>query len=257
MRVLLLDSSLEPLFWEHVNQDVPNYFFFILDMKQDRASTKVRLALDEQNNIEGMMLVYVDRIVQLRGSVDSARVLLDEIDIKNVEIQGLPKHKTLILKKYRNIKKDSEIVLMTLRRGEEKLQTMHHTAPLTADDAEDIATLMRHGKPDWWGEVTAERIAARMKKRLWLGIRVDGRLVSIGGAMIDALGSHIATVVSHERYRNRGYATFVVSALVEQILQKSDIALIHVESDNQPAMSVNTKVGFKPYRNYFLARAQK
>jgi len=61
----------------------------------------------------------------------------------------------------------------------------------------------------------------------------------------------------NEGYRNRGYATSVVSALVEQILPESGLLLIHVESENKPAMRVYTKVGFKPYKRYFLANAER
>ncbi|MCW4020369.1 MAG: hypothetical protein NWF14_03975 [Candidatus Bathyarchaeota archaeon] len=63
MQVLPLDSSLEPLFWEHVYRDVPDYYFFILDLKRYGESAKVWLALDKQNHLEGMMLVYRDGIV--------------------------------------------------------------------------------------------------------------------------------------------------------------------------------------------------
>ena len=107
------------------------------------------------------------------------------------------------------------------------------------------------------GETTEERVARRIEERLWLGIKVNGRLVSVGGSTVEDLGSNIAPVVTHESYRDRGYATSVVSALVEQILQKSSLLLIHVESDNKPAMRVYTKVGFKPYKRYFFANAEK
>lgn len=257
MRVLPLDLSLEPLFWEHVNQDIPHYYFFILDMKRDRASTEIWMALSNQNHIKGIMMVYKKSIVQLRGSVEAARALLDELHLEKVEIQGSVEHKTLILDKFRNVKKTFELTLMTLKEGEENLWIRHPAVKLSVADAEDIATLMRHENPEWWGEVTAERIAEMMGERLWLGIKVERKLVSIGGATIDNWASNIVTVATHESYRNRGYATFIVSALVEQILQKSNLTLIHVESGNQPAIRVYTKVGFKPYKKYFVARAEK
>jgi len=255
MKVLSLDSHLEPLFWQHVHRDIPHYYFFILDMKHDRASTKILLALSEQDCIEGMMMIFEERIVQLRGSVEAAKVLLAELYIEEVEIQGLEGHKSLILEKFKKTKRTLELILMTLRRGEETLHIRHPVVRLSAADSKDIAALMRHGDPEWWGEATKKKIADRVHERLWLGIRVDDQLVSIGGARIDDWGSNIGTVVTHETHRNKGYATSIVSALVDQILQKSNLALIHVENGNAPAIRAYTRIGFKPYRRYFVARA--
>ena len=257
MKLLPLDSDLEPLFWKYVYHDVPHYYFFILDMKHDRPSTSITLALNQQNRIEGMMMTYRQRIVQLRGSVEAAKALLSKLDIEKVEIQGLEAHRPLILDRFKKVRTTFELILMTLRKGEEALRIRHPVVKLSVADAEEIAALMRAGDPEWWGETKARQIAERMKERLWLGIKVDGQLVSIGGATIDDWGSNIGTVVTHEDHRNRGYATSVVSSLVKQILQKSDLALIHVESNNPPAIRVYTKVGFKPYRRYFVARAEK
>lgn len=257
MKLLPLDSDLEPLFWRHVFQDIPHYYFFILDMKRDRASTDIMLALSQENRIEGMLMIYRQGIVQLRGSVEAAKALLTKLDIKKVEIQGLELHRALILDKLTKTKRSFELILMTLRRGSEMLQTEHPVVKLSTDDAEGIATLMRHGDPEWWGEVTAKKIAKRMSERLWLGIKVDEQLVSIGGATLDDWGSNIGTVVTHEKHRNKGYATSIVSSLVEKILQRSNLALIHVESGNPPAIRAYAKVGFIPYRRYFVAQAEE
>jgi len=94
---------------------------------------------------------------------------------------------------------------------------------------------MRRGDPDWWGDVNAVKIAERIHDRLWYGIRINKTLVSIGGATITKWGSNITTVVTHEAHRDKGYATSIVSALVDKILQKSSLALIHVEDGNTPA----------------------
>lgn len=257
MRVLPLDSRLESLFWKHVYLDIPHHYFFILDMKHDRPSTRILLALDENGRIEGMMLVYKGRIVQLRGSAEAAKALLARLDIQQAEIQGLETHRALILSKFAKVKRTMDLLLMRLQSGEATLHVEHPVERLSVADAEDIATLMRQGDPEWWSEVNAQRIAERMTDRLWLGIRINRRLVSIGGAIVDDWGSNISTVVTQEDHRSKGYATSVVSALVDQILQQTSLVLIHVERDNAPAVRAYTKVGFKPCRHYFVARAEK
>jgi predicted GNAT family acetyltransferase len=46
-----------------------------------------------------------------------------------------------------------------------------------------------------------------------------------------------------------------VSALVQEILKRSPIALIHVIADNAPAVRAYSKVGFKPYKTYLSIRS--
>jgi len=96
-----------------------------------------------------------------------------------------------------------------------------------------------------------------MPERLWLGIKVNGKLVSIGGGRLDDWGSCIHTVATLEGYRNRGYATSIVSALVEQMLKRSKLALIYVETKNLPAVRTYTKAGFEPYKKYTVIRAER
>ena len=124
-------------------------------MTHARASTRVLLALNSQTRIEGLMLIFENRIVQLRGSVEAARILLAELDIAQVEIQGLEAHRELILERFKKPERIMELVLMTLRKGEETLQIKHSVEQLSTTDAEDIAALMSHGDPEWWGEVAA------------------------------------------------------------------------------------------------------
>jgi len=60
--------------------------------------------------------------------------------------------------------------------------------------------------------------------------------------------------IARIRHRNKDYTTSIVSALLEQILQKTNLAIIHMESNNSPAIKAYIKVGFKPYKKYFVAR---
>jgi len=257
MKLVPLNSHLEPVFSEYVYRNIPHYYFFIFDMKHDRASTEILLALNEQNQIEGMMLTYQERIVQIRGNIEAAKALLAQLDLEKPEIQVAKEHKNLISERFGKVKKTFDLELMTLKKGEESLTPGHPVERLSIGDAEDMALMMRESDPNWWGEITGEKIAAKMHERLWLGMRVDNQLVSIASTILCEWGSNIGTVVTHEDHRNKGYATSLVSALVDQIFKTSDLALVHVESDNIPAVKVYTKVGFRPYRRYYVARVEK
>ncbi len=255
MEIEALEPALEPIFWERVNQDIPHYYFYAFDWKYNREATKILLAL-ERNRIDGMMLVYRQSIVQLRGSCEAAKALLQRLDLKEVELQALKQHRRYILKKYEPTV-SHEMILMTLHKARETPQTKYPVVRLNTSEAEEIATIMKDADPDFWGTVTGQQIIEGMTSVNWLGIKVDGRLVSIGSARVTEWGGLIGVVATHKNHRNRGYATSIVSELVKQIIEKTSIAMIYVLSDNPSAIRVYKKVGFKPYRKYFFMRGER
>jgi predicted GNAT family acetyltransferase len=252
MRVVALDQSTEKAFWNHVNQDPLNYHFFIFDWKLGKDQTKILLTMEE-GKIEGLMLVYRDYVVQLRGKREAVKLLLDQLNLEKVELQAPLDCEDIVLKKYMP-KIREEMMLMSLQKGEENIQITTEPTRLGVEDAEAIAELMRKADPSWWGEVTAERIRLRIGDAFWQGIRQDQKIVSVGMVRLTDFGSNISVVATHERHRNRGYATSIVSALVKEILKSSQTALIHVISDNAPAIRVYSKVGFKSYKTYLSIR---
>ena len=252
MRVASIDEGFEQIFWDYVNQDPLHYYFFILDLKQRREQTKILLAL-EGTKVEGLMLVYADYIVELRGNRKAVEKLLDRVDLEKVELQAPLDCEDLVLKKYRPQAKH-EMVLMRLGKGEENIQVNHELVRLGVNDAGRVAEIMREADPEWWGEITAERQKERLERGFWLGIKRDGKIVSVGSTQFVDFASNIGVIATDERYRNMGFATSITSALVREILKKSPVAIIHVLADNAPAVRAYSKVGFKPYKTYLSLR---
>ena len=196
-----------------------------------------------------MMLIYKRSIVQLRGTKPAFEKLLEGIDLKKIELNTEIEHRDIVREKYQ-IVREHELLLMRLRRGEEQLAATDDVIELKPERAGEIAALMRSANPEFWGDMNAERIAASMNRNLWLGIIIDDRLVSVGNTFLTDIASNIHTVATDESYRNKGYATSVASALVREILQANNLALIHVLKDNIPDRRAYEKVGFRTYRNY-------
>ena len=256
MKVATLDSAWEPVFWDYVSRDVLEYYFFIFGWKFRRDQTMILLAL-KNDKIDGLMLIYRQRVVQLRGGLEAARLLINRLDLERADIQAFKEHEPIILTKYKPLA-THEMILMALRKGEEKPYIKHPIVKLTPSDAEEIAGLMRLASPEFWAEITADQVIAGIRENtLWLGIKERGKIVSIGSTRLTDFACNIGTVATHEAYKGRGYATSIVSALVKEIFQKSELALIHVLSGNIPAIHAYTKVGFKPYRTYFFTRGEK
>lgn len=258
MKIESLGASFEAIFWQHVNKDIPHYYFYAFDWKYNREKTEILLAL-ENKRIDGMMLIYDKTIVQLRGSRRAAEALLQKLDLEKVELQSLMEHRQLALKKYRpTLRQSHEMMLMLLHKGEEASCIKHPVSILDASDSEKIAAIMRDADPEFWGDVASQGIMEGMSKGAnWFGVKVNDELVSIGNLRITEWTGLIGVMATKKAHRNQGYATSMVSKLVQQILERVPLAMIFVLSDNSPALRAYTKAGFKPYRTYFFMRGEK
>ncbi|MFQ5910856.1 MAG: GNAT family N-acetyltransferase [Thermoplasmata archaeon] len=252
---MALEKNLEGKFWKHVNRDPLEYYFFILDWKFNRKDTKILLGL-EDDAIEGMMLVYKDRVAQLRGSCEAIEDLLKHLSLEKVDLMIPRGCEDPVLRMYKRSKK-YDLILMHLDKGKERLQERHEPVRPTVEDAEGIARVMRDTYPDFWGEETAETVRESLQGNFWLAVKVDGEVVSVGNTFFADFGSNIGVIATDKGHRNGGYATSIVSSLVREIFLRHDKALIHVMADNGPAVRVYQKVGFRPYNSYLLIKGKK
>jgi GNAT superfamily N-acetyltransferase len=253
VEIVSVVDGYEQMFWNYVNRDPIDHYFFILDWTQRREQTKIFLAVEEKE-VLGSLLVYADYIVQFRGSREAVQKLLERANLEKVELQAPPDCEDIVCQRYKP-RIRQVMILMRLNRGEEHFRLTETPIRLNATDAEEVAALMRRCDPEWWGEITSEQLKQRWQNVFWLGIKQEGKLVSVGNTRFVDFASNIGIVATDERYRSRGYATSIVSGLVKEILKGSPIALIHVIADNVPAVRAYTKVGFKPYRTYLSIRS--
>jgi len=201
LKIVIMDERSERIFWDHVNLDPLNYYFFIFDLKQRRDQTKIMLTM-EGESIQGLMLVYRDQVVQLRGNREAVKLLLDNLSLEKVEMQAPLDCEDLVLSKY-SPKLREEMMLMYLKRGEENIQISTAPMKLGTDDAEQVLELMRRADPTWWGDIQIEFVQKALKEALCFGIKQDNKLVSLGITRLVEFGSNISAVATHEQYRDR------------------------------------------------------
>jgi len=259
MKIVSVEDGFERVFWDVVNKDPLNYYFFIFDWTRRREQTRVLLAM-EDGRVVGAMLIYTaqgrDDVVQLRGSRKAVEQLLESVDFERVELQAPVDCEEIVLRRYRPWFRHV-LVLMCLKKGEENLQVKHALVKLGVEDVGEVVDVMRGVDPEVWGDLDVERQKLAWKDAYMLGIRQDNKLVSVGLTRFVDIGSNVGAIATDKAYRNRGFATSIVSALAEEILKRSPPALIHVLSDNAPAVQVYSKVGFKPCKQYILVRAKR
>lgn len=254
LRVVALNEDWEQVFWAHVNQDPLDFYFFIFDWKFKREQTKIFLALDKRDSVAGLMVIYNGCIVQVRGTREAVRLLLDKIDIEEVVVQAPLGCEDVVVARFPVFEQKTTPILLFLKKGEEKIKVTTEPEKLSVDDADEIAELMHETNPEFWSVITAESIVETFAEASWVGIRREGKLVAFGKAVSTPPVSHVAWIATREDYQNKGYATSILSALLKELLESSSTVLIYVLSDNVAAMQVYSKVGFKPYKRYFYVK---
>jgi ribosomal protein S18 acetylase RimI-like enzyme len=254
LRVVALAEGLEPVFWAHVNQDLLDFHFFIYDWKFKREQSRIFMALGEADAVAGLMVVYNGCIVQVRGSREAVRLLLDFLDVEEVMVQVPFDCADIVEDRFPVVEQKGEVVLLSIREGEENLKVTVEPEKLSVDDADEIVALMHVAYPEFWSVITSEGIEESFDEALWFGIRCEGKLVAFGKAVAESSVGHVAWIATHADYRNRGYATSVLSVLLREVLEVSSTAFIYVLSDNPVALHVYSGVGFKPYKRYFYVR---
>jgi predicted GNAT family acetyltransferase len=83
----------------------------------------------------------------------------------------------------------------------------------------------------------------------YLGIHEGGQLVAMAGERIRPVGyTEISAVCTHPEYRGRGYASSLVSSLIQNIIERDETPFLHVRTENVGAIRVYEKLGFKARR---------
>jgi predicted GNAT family acetyltransferase len=252
--VVPLTSEFENQFWNHVNSDLRDYYFFVWDWKQQKDKTKIFLVLDEKEEIVGLMLIYDNRFVQLSGKKGVAHLLLSQLNLKKVELLAPLEWSQSIFEKYPAFAFKETMLLLSLNKGDENLQESPLPEKLIIDDAKEIAGLLRLAYPKFWSVITAEDIQAMFSGRLWFGIKSEGKLVSLGTATTTPNVSHVNWIATHEQYRNRSYAKSILSAMLKEMMKTSSTAIIYVLNNNEPAKRVYLTAGFKQYKKYIYLK---
>jgi predicted GNAT family acetyltransferase len=103
-----------------------------------------------------------------------------------------------------------------------------------------------------WSDIPKEAIETifAYKEAAFLGIKEGDKLAAFGYAMLTPKVSHVTWIGTNPEYERRGYATSIVSSLIQESLQMADTAIIYVMNDNATANGVYSHVGFRPYKEY-------
>ncbi|MFX1281682.1 MAG: hypothetical protein ACFFA3_20190, partial [Promethearchaeota archaeon] len=106
LRSIRVTADNEAFFYDYIKNNFAEYFFFHVDYAQYPETTEIYMALDNEEKIQAMVLIWKNRRIQLRGKALSLEFLLNGKSYKPISITGFDDHKKLISKIFPDYKKE-------------------------------------------------------------------------------------------------------------------------------------------------------
>jgi len=268
MRVVPLKQDIEDSFLKFVEQDAIRNWFAILDLKYHRDKTNFWIAL-EGLEILGYMLEYDGEHLTIRGDARCTAELLKRASLTEPRVNIEPWHLPIVETFYEPIKpiyrpdrgKITTFLIMEVHREHFKPIIKYRPRKLTADEFDAFKRLhTRFVGEIAQGPIEHERIDGIVrnlfKYSLLYGTYEGGELVSFAcGACGTVVGnlSTVGPVYTSPEFRARGHAKSACSAVVSELLGKTERATLVTAQSNVVAIGVYEKIGFTKTGHKFLS----
>jgi ribosomal protein S18 acetylase RimI-like enzyme len=248
VQVRELDDEGWPWFLDQIAGQELDYYWFIVDWTNWREHSRIWVA-EDHGALQGAMLVFKGRVCQLRGVPSAGKELLRHLGDDATEAVLSIECKDILPERFK-VRRTEDIYLMQLGRGKENLVQAFDTVRLGIDDIDEVRDLMRAADPVTWGEITSEGLKDWITTGVWYGIRKEEKLAAVAGTWFKGDAIIVNIVAVAEPFRNKGMGRTVLSRLLKDIFQRTDLALIHVRVENGPAIRAYTATGFVPHKTY-------
>ncbi|MBN2156127.1 MAG: GNAT family N-acetyltransferase [Candidatus Lokiarchaeota archaeon] len=250
-----LDEFVERDFWDYILRDIPRYFFFILDLKHYPEDCHFLIA-KRDGIIVGICLIWKNHIAQIRSEDPEViealyRAIPQEIPIDEITFEN--RYRDLLFSLIPNPIKQMSLHRMILQKEKMipryPLEKPYSKQLLNREDVDKIVELMRVSDPDLWGFTTEEKFTFDENKT-YTGLFDGNKLICFTLAWVDEIAAIISIVATHPDYQNQGLASYLVNEAVHMFMEHTEIAIIHVRTDNSQAIRVYEKMGYEIYMTY-------
>lgn len=110
---------------------------------------------------------------------------------------------------------------------------------LGIQDSPEMIELTSLTKPGPFGPRTHEFGTYR-------GIRVEGNLVAMAGERLKVEGhTEVSAVCTHPEHTGKGYAALLMTQIMRGIVERGETPFLHVRGDNERAIAVYKRLGFR------------
>ena len=121
LKSVIVTKDNEDIFYDYIRNNFAEYFFFHVDYAQYPENTKIVMALDGEEKVQAMILIWRDRRIQLRGSVRGLEFLLTGKNYNPKSVTGFNNHRELISKFFPAYRKEIALYRMGMKNGEQNV----------------------------------------------------------------------------------------------------------------------------------------
>lgn len=140
---------------------------------------------------------------------------------------------------------------MVYEPGSDVMQNFFMPVPLDKQHTAEMVELAKLTKPGPFGLRTIEF-------GHYYGIFDQDKLVAMTGQRLHPQQyTEVSAVCTHPEHLGKGYASALVQHQVQLILQQGQVPFLHVRGDNNRAIALYERLGFRISRNmnfYFMRR---
>ncbi len=183
------------------------------------------------------------------GDVDGVRAVCDAVNLPDeIYYLVLPEMEPVLDSYYERPHAKREIRMVFEREAHTSLAS-NPAQRIAPQQADALAALYRHAAEG--GEEVVAFSPWQIAHGVFFGVWADGALVATAGTHVwspsESVGT-IGNVFTHPAHRGRGYASACTGAVVAESLNAGiDTLVLNVRDDNQPAIHVYEKLGFRSY----------
>lgn len=243
LRSVRVSKDNETIFYNYIKNNFAEFFFFHFDYALYPESTEIYIVLDNEEKIQAMVLIWEDRRIQLRGSIVGLEFLLNGKEYKPISVTGFDSHRELISKYFPAYKKEIALYRMDLAKSIQKKFEKYDFQKLNESHRKEITSLMRNADPIFWGSREPGDILID-ENNTWYGIVEKQGLISIVSIWKYKSIGYIVIVGTHSDYWSQGYASSLISSVLNDLFQEKEQCFIMVRVANAPAIHTYKKLGF-------------
>lgn len=230
-------------FLKYLHRKIEPHIFTLYDLKYHPNETDITIA-ENGNRIYGYMLKF-NLNIHLRGYKWAVEKLLQTLELREAIFSIMPNHLKIIQKHYEILgpvtsckANVTEFIVMKVSKNNFKPIVKHRVERLSTEDLNKLK------------EIPDERQINTMLEALKYGeayiIRDNKRIVAMGTAFpLTPKNWLIRGIYTIKPYRGLGLGTSITSAITKRIVEENSAALLLVDKENEPAIKIYKKLGFK------------
>lgn len=253
-RIVKVEETDRQYMIEQLRSDFLHNLFVIYDLLYEPEKTSMYIAYGKDNSPGAYIVVYtgsVTPMARLDGEGKPACKLLGSLSIENLVLFCPPCLLNVVKNRFPSAHCYPEHQ-MYVAKGEERLVTPKLAQRLEPGEAPLLAELYSSGGQRFLSRRSEGRCRELLEKYHFYGIFEDDRLVSVAAAVKRGPEvGEITGVLTHPDHRRRGFGSIVTSAATEDVLLRAGGANLYVGADNEPAVKMYEKIGYKRIDDWY------